>query len=423
MKLGAVALGCLCLLAVVSAEVLFEEKFDAGWDKRWQKSSWKESDGSAGKFTWTAGKWYGDEEADKGIQTGPDSKYFALYSELKKAYTNEDKELIVQFSAKHEQDLDCGGGYIKLLPASSGKKMKDFGGETPYSVMFGPDICGYSTRKTHVILTYDGKNHLVKKDIKAETDQLTHVYTLRLMPNNTYEVYVDLKQVESGSLYDDFDMLAPKTIKDPKATKPEDWDEREKIADPEDKKPDGWDDIPATIVDPDAKKPEDWSDEDDGEWEAPTIPNPEYKGEWKPKMIDNPAYKGIWVAPDIDNPEYKHDDKLYLQKDIKYVGFELWQVKSGTIFDNILVTNSLEEAKKFAEDTWGKTKDGEKEMHDKIKEEKKKEEDAKKTDDDAKKGGDDDDDEYDTEDGDDKKEAPKATLEDKAEDEDEKDEL
>jgi hypothetical protein len=73
-------------------------------------------------------------------------------------------------------------------------------------------------------------------------------------------------------------------LQDPKATKPEDWDEREKITDPEDKKPEGWDDIPATSVDPDAKKPEDWSDEDDGEWEAPTIPNPEYKGEWKPKM-------------------------------------------------------------------------------------------------------------------------------------------
>lgn len=73
-------------------------------------------------------------------------------------------------------------------------------------------------------------------------------------------------------------------LQDPKAKKPEDWDEREKIPDPEDKKPAGWDDIPATIVDPDAKKPEDWNDEDDGEWKAPTIPNPEYKGEWKPKM-------------------------------------------------------------------------------------------------------------------------------------------
>jgi calreticulin len=66
--------------------------------------------------------------------------------------------------------------------------MKDFGGDTPYSIMFGPDICGFGTRKTHVILPYKGKNHLIKKDIKAETDQLTHVYTLRLMPNNTYSV-------------------------------------------------------------------------------------------------------------------------------------------------------------------------------------------------------------------------------------------
>lgn len=66
--------------------------------------------------------------------------------------------------------------------------MKDFGGETPYSIMFGPDICGFGTRKVHVILPYKDKNHLIKKDIKAETDQLTHVYTLRIMPNNTYQV-------------------------------------------------------------------------------------------------------------------------------------------------------------------------------------------------------------------------------------------
>lgn len=44
------------------------------------------------------------------------------------------------------------------------------------------------------------------------------------------------------------------------------------------------------------------------------------------RRIDNPKYKGIWVAPDIDNPDFKDDPKLYLQKDIKYIGFELWQV-------------------------------------------------------------------------------------------------
>lgn len=411
----------LLCCSLVAAEVYFEEKFnDGGWEKRWQKSSWKQSDGSAGEFKQTAGKWYADEK-DKGIQTGPDSKYFALYSELKKPFTNDGKELVLQFQVKHEQDLDCGGGYIKLLPSSSKSKMKDFGGETPYSVMFGPDICGFGTRKTHVIFNYKEKNHLVKKDIKCETDQLSHVYTLRLLPNNTYEVLIDLKPVENGTLYDDFEMLPPKKIKDPKATKPEDWDEREKIPDPKDKKPEGWDDIPATIVDPDAKKPEDWDDEDDGEWEAPTIPNPEYKGEWKPKMIDNPKYKGIWVAPDIDNPDFKDDPKLYLQKDIKYIGFELWQVKSGSIFDNIILTDDLATAKKFAEDTWGKLKEGEKSMFDKVSEEekKKKEEEEAKS---KKKEEAEDDDEYDTDDDDEDK-APKATLEDKDEEGDEKDEL
>ncbi|KAG2444888.1 hypothetical protein HXX76_001625 [Chlamydomonas incerta] len=373
MKWGVVAV-LATLVVAASAKDYLKEAFDGSWADRWTKSSWKVSDGSAGEFKLTAGKWYGDAEADKGIQTGPDSKFFAISAPLTAVFDNTGKDTIVQFSVKHEQDLDCGGGYIKLLPATSEKQMADFGGETPYSIMFGPDICGYSTRKVHVILTYKGKNYLIKKDIKAETDQLTHVYTLVIKPDNTYQVLIDLKEVASGSLYEDWDMLPPKTIKDPKATKPEDWDEREEIADPADKKPEGWDDIPATIADKDAKKPEDWDDEEDGTWEPPMIPNPEYKGEWKPKMIKNPAYKGIWVAPDIDNPEYVHDDKLYNFKDLKFVGFELWQVKAGSIFDNILVTDDLEAAKKFAEDTWGKHKDGEKAMFDKIK----KEEDDKK---------------------------------------------
>lgn len=66
--------------------------------------------------------------------------------------------------------------------------MDNFGGDTPYSIMFGPDICGYSTKKVHVIFTYKGKNHLIKKDIKAESDTLSHVYTLVVKPDNTYQV-------------------------------------------------------------------------------------------------------------------------------------------------------------------------------------------------------------------------------------------
>ncbi len=70
-----------------------------------------------------------------------------------------------------------------------------------------------------------------------QDDEYTHLYTLIVNPDNTYEVKIDNKKVESGSLEEDWDFLPPKKIKDPEAKKPEDWDEREKIDDPDDKKP------------------------------------------------------------------------------------------------------------------------------------------------------------------------------------------
>merc|ERR1711973_55187 len=134
-------------------------------------------------------------------------------------------------------------------------------------------------------------------------------------------------------------------------------------------------------VDPDATKPEDWDDEMDGEWEPPMIDNPEYKGEWKPRQIDNPAYKGAWVHPEIDNPEYNADDAKDLGKYDEFckVGLDLWQVKSGTIFDNFMITDDPAEAKAAAEELWAVTKDAEKKMKDEQDEEerKKAEEEAK----------------------------------------------
>jgi len=283
--------------------------------------------------------------------------------------------LIVQYSVKHEQRIDCGGGYIKLLP--SGLNQENFNGDAAYNLMFGPDICGSSTKKTHVIFSNKGKNHLVKKDIKAESDEFTHLYTLVLKPDNTFQVLIDSKEISSGSLKEDFDILAPKQIKDPQAKKPSDWVDAKKIADPTDVKPEGYDDIPAEIVDPDAKKPSDWDDELDGEWEAPMIDNPEYKGEWSPKMIDNPEYKGEWVHPLIANPDFVDDDSLYAFSDNKFVGFEIWQVKAGTIFDNIIVTDDANEAAKFAELTKA-TQEGEKKAFEKEEEEKRAKEAAEK---------------------------------------------
>lgn len=85
--------------------------------------------------------------------------------------------------------------------------------------MFGPDICGYATKKVHAILTYNGENKLIKKDVPCETDQLSHVYTFILRPDATYTILIDNEEKQTGSLYSDWDLLPAKQIKDPEAKK------------------------------------------------------------------------------------------------------------------------------------------------------------------------------------------------------------
>jgi len=368
-----VGLTFLSFLSAIQGKIYFKEDFnDASWSKRWVTSDMGGKPAAEiGEFKQTAGEWFGDA-SDKGIQTSQDARFYGISAKMDSPFTNKDKELVLQMSVKHEQDLDCGGAYIKLMGPDVDQAK--FGGETPYQIMFGPDICGYSNRKTHAIFNYEPKNEnlLIKDELKVETDKLTHLYTLVVKPDNTFEVFIDLESVRNGSLEAGWDFLLPKEIPDPAISKPADWVDEKKIADPDDKKPDGYDDIPAEIPDPDAKKPDDWDDEEDGEWESPNIDNPEYKGPWSPKMIDNPAYKGEWEHPLIPNPDYKEDKELYMRcKDCTHVGFELWQVKSGTIFDDIIVTDSFKEAKEYAEKTFAKKKGPEKEMYDAKEAEKK----------------------------------------------------
>jgi hypothetical protein len=65
--------------------------------------------------------------------------------------------------------------------------------------------------------------------------------------------------------------------------------------------------------------------------------------------------QGPWIHPEIDNPEYSADTQLYKRDEICAIGFDLWQVKSGTIFDNVLITDDPEYAKKVGEDVWRPT--------------------------------------------------------------------
>merc|ERR1712115_277835 len=63
-----------------------------------------------------------------------------------------------------------------------------------------------------------------------------------------------------------------------------------------------------------------------------------------------------------DNPEYSPDTQLYSYSSFCGIGLDLWQVKSGTIFDNILITDDIEAAKEQAKILWEVTSRDEKKM-------------------------------------------------------------
>lgn len=130
------------------------------WEENWVYS--KHPGKEFGKFKLTAGKFYNDAEKDKGnlimgawrmllhenvwnfqtnldnivtgIQTSEDAKFYAISRKFK-PFSNKDKPLVIQFTVKHEQNIDCGGGYVKLFDCSLNQE--DMHGESPYLFMFG----------------------------------------------------------------------------------------------------------------------------------------------------------------------------------------------------------------------------------------------------------------------------------------------
>jgi calnexin len=88
--------------------------------------------------------------------------------------------------------------------------------------MFGPDKCG-ATNKVHLIIRHRNpvsgiweEKHL-KHAPSVPADEMTHLYTLTIRNDNTFEVRVDQEVKREGSLLEEFDpsFLAPKEIDDP----------------------------------------------------------------------------------------------------------------------------------------------------------------------------------------------------------------
>mmetsp|Transcript_96572 Transcript_96572/g.177557 ORF Transcript_96572/g.177557 Transcript_96572/m.177557 type:complete len:399 (+) Transcript_96572:95-1291(+) len=333
-------------LTAVAGKIYFSETFDDSWESRWVKSEWKKSEGTAGDFGLATGKYFGDEKEDKGLMTTQDARFYDISASFD-SFSNAGKDLIIQYQVKYEKDIDCGGGYIKIGPKMDDPEM--FGEPTPYNIMFGPDRCGYTSR-THLIFHHKGVNVLKKTDMmyKQQPPFTSHLYRMTLYPNNTVKVDIDNEETYFGVIEEDWDMGLTQEIPDPESIKPEDWEDESFIDDPEEPKPEGWVDREfQRIRDPKATRPPDWDESEDGVWEAPMITNEGFRGDWSATRIKNPVFKGYWEQKKIANPDFHDDPDIYLFKDFGFIGIDLWQMKAGTLFDNIIITDDPAEADAF----------------------------------------------------------------------------
>jgi len=287
---------------------------------------------------------------------------------------------------------------LKLLRDNKALHQEEFSNTSPYVIMFGPDKCGH-TNKVHFIVNHKNpktgvyeEKHLTSPPT-ARIGKTTELYTLIVHPNNTFVIKQNGEQVKEGSLLEDFapPFNPPKEIEDPKDSKPDDWVDEARIPDPDATKPEDWDEDapfeivdedavkpedwlenePTIIPDPEAQKPEDWDDEEDGDWIAPSLPNPKcdeasgcgpwekpmkrnpaYQGKWTAPLVDNPAYKGVWAPRKIKNPDYYEDKHPANLEPMGAIGFEIWTMQNDILFDNIYIGHSVEDAEKFADETF-----------------------------------------------------------------------
>eukprot|EP00127_Corallochytrium_limacisporum_P003546 Clim_evm29s150 gene=Clim_evmTU29s150 len=313
--------------------VYLREHFNEdAWKDRWIVSDAKNE---SGEKTYP-GEWYveGPQDpktgllGDRGLVMKSFGERHAISADLEKPFEfGKGDHLILQYEIRFQEGLECTGSYMKLLNANrKDKDLTQFDGTTPYSIMFGPDVCG-STNKLHFIIKTKNpitgeevEHHMTKSPKIARRETETQMVGFAIFSDGNFNVHIDRQIVRGGSLTaeKEFDppLMPARMIPDPKDVKPDSWDDRE------------------YIDDPNAEKPTDWNEDSSGPWAPPQVRNPQFKGIFTPKMIDNPGFH--------------EQDVFTTMQPIDAVGFELLSLSRNVMFDNVLITNDKDFAINWA---------------------------------------------------------------------------
>ncbi|OHT12281.1 Calnexin 1 [Tritrichomonas foetus] len=342
------------------------------------------------------GKWKAEQtfplqtrRGERAIVMKEKEKPHAISHKFRHPIVAPNETLVIQYEMRSQFLFTCTSAFMKIF-TSPDFDPTDLSNSTDKFIEFGPERCGpfNQTRLNFFTKDENGKQieHKLKHPYFIPVDEISHLYTLIIRPNNTFEYLIDNRSMRNGTFTDDFDipLVEGPTMDDPNDVKPSDWDDRPIIPDPYEVKPADWDDnAPNTIPDPkklnppegwllnepqhildtESKKPREWNEQLMGEWKPQLVPNPKcikapgcgpYKpprirnpkarGVWKPKMVPNPFYKGEWRPKQIPNPNYKllsqSDNHNFVMPPITGIGFDLWTAQREFAFTNILIATN-----------------------------------------------------------------------------------
>ncbi|RYR16605.1 hypothetical protein Ahy_B04g073638 isoform C [Arachis hypogaea] len=238
---------------------------------------------------------------DKGIQTSNDAKHFAISAKIPE-FTYKNRTLVLQYSIKFEQDIKCGGGYIKLL--SGFVNQKKFGSDTPYRYMWNR----HKEAPCHILIPGSKLSH---QEGPATLDA-------------SYSVLIDNRERDSGSILktgtegNTLKTLMMSNLRDMIQSQPLKTRMKRKMV-------------------------------SGGHQKYQIRHTKDHGKERKSRTLTT---KGSGKTPWIGNPEFEDDPDLYVLKPIQYVGIEVWQVKGGSVFDNILICDDPDYARQVVDEVF-----------------------------------------------------------------------
>ena len=178
---------------ISAPDAVFVERFDEGWEDRWVLSELE-------KFNGRWGNSFRQEEliiGDKGLEVLDKARHHGISARI--PAIGGDQGFVMQYEVKFQNGHECGGAYLKAFKAPE-EGLGVFSGDTPYVIMFGPDQCGHISQ-VHFILNHQNPTnqkwtehsvvHMVKPPVEAPDGPRTHLYTLHIMNDGEYEIYID----------------------------------------------------------------------------------------------------------------------------------------------------------------------------------------------------------------------------------------